>query len=212
MNTKLNKAIKQYYLDLINAIDLADIYYSESLYSAACGYYQSYLCVYADLCDDIEKSYCLCQIGKCYLKQTNNHLSQWQYQLIYEVLHSAINYNPYNYKAYLTLAELYKLREDANSLEKLKDIYYLYEFIIMNTLDKIDDEDNDNIANIIIEYYESCEHFFICKYKNIESKIFKFINSNQISRDLYIKIVDAISKNRNKPEDEYKLLTNSVFK
>lgn len=215
MNKDLNDTIKKFYLDEISAVELADAYYNEGLYSAAAGYYQAYISSnkYADINE--EKSYCLFRIACCYRLQTNR-LSQWQYQTIYECLRSAINYNPKNYQAYILLIDLLPLQtqKSPDDLVNKKEEYYLCEYVIMNLLDLVRKKDVNDVAQMIIKFYELAEHFFICKYKCFEKYIMKFLanNSNVISTDLYNSIIESMNSNHKKDDFEIKIMNNSYFK
>lgn len=173
-NKELNKAIIQMYQREIDPYQLADIYLKYKLYSAASTYYVMQL---NDLhnCKKEEyqlKSYCFGKLAECYYNQQKDHIfSGWQLSLIYDMCKEAIGYDRNNLVAYLILGKCQILRNN------IKDAYFTYNDMILN-LPNVIDFDPQYIplfVNVIIEYFNLCELFYIIKYEHIYRNIINFM-------------------------------------
>lgn len=173
-NEELNKAIKLAYQREIEPYQLADIYFKNKLYSAAASYYVIQI---NDIHnkkynDDYMKSYCFGKVAECYYNQQIDHkFSNWQLKMIYDMCQEAIIYNHSNYKPYLICGKCLIL------MKEYKSAYFIYDDFINNLKNfDLDEQDLELFLDVIYEFFDLCEMYYIIKYDDTYNKIINFIS------------------------------------
>lgn len=193
-NNELCDIIKKFYLRECTEVEVADIYYKYKLYSAATSYYTIAIDSKLNQIDDKFKSYCFCQMAKCYYyQQLDREWSPWQLDTIHHLCKEAIAYDYTNIKAHMILSEAYE------RLDQVKNGYYEAEFVI-NNLDLYEVESKQDIIDII----EFCKHFFdlaeahfVIKYEDMFIKIINYLSNNDyFNYDMIKDVMERIDKHR----------------
>ena len=124
-NTILRNKIRQFYLHECTALELAEEYFVNKIYSAAATYY----CIHINdlrntTLNDHEKSYCFIQAAKCYWnQQLDRNYSDWQKDIIINLCKESIIIDN-RIDAHLLLANIHELDDHQ------KNAYFEYKYVV----------------------------------------------------------------------------------
>ncbi len=197
-NKELVDVVTKFYLQEVPAITVANLYFKYNLYSAASTYYNIYLQeirnkTYIDNYNMV-KSYCFCQMARCYYyQQKDGNYSNWQLEMIHNLCKDSLVYNKENTYTYIILGSVYFLQN------KDKEAYYEFKNAIMcvETLEQytLDNRFYEEMLNIILLMFDICKDNHILLTDEIIKKIYKFLSEHTYYTHEHIQLVnDRISK------------------
>ena len=156
-NQILRDKISKFYLHECTALELAEEYFANKIYSAAATYY----CIHINdlrntTLNDHEKSYCFIQAAKCYWnQQLDRNYSNWQKDIIINLCKESIIIDN-RIDAHLLLANIHELDDHQ------KNAYFEYKYVVTH-IDQLKDINVNAqvIENCIYKFFEYAEYYFI---------------------------------------------------
>ena len=207
-NTILRNKIRQFYLHECTALELAEEYFANKIYSAAATYY----CIHINdlrntTLNDHEKSYCFIQAAKCYWnQQLDRNYSNWQKDIIINLCKESIIIDN-RIDAHLLLANIHELDDHQ------KNAYFEYKYVVTH-IDQLKDINVNAqvIENCIYKFFEYAEHYFIVVPDVTINKIIKNITSaSNINVEIIKGIIDRIYMHKSSIDERQKNIMNGII-
>ena len=207
-NKELRDKIKQFYMYECSALDLAEEYYKNKLYSAAATYYCTHI---NDLRNDTTKdsirSYCFVQMAKCYWnQQLDRNYSSWQLDIMLNLCKESIIIDN-RIDAHLLLGNIYEFDNYQ------KNAYFEYKYVV-NHIDQLQKINIDAhiIEKCICRFFDYAEHYFIVVPEVIINKI---INSITYTIDIDVNVmknvIDRIYTHKSSLDIRQKNIMNGII-
>lgn len=207
-NTILRNKIRQFYLHECTALELAEEYFVNKIYSAAATYY----CIHINdlrntTLNDHEKSYCFIQAAKCYWnQQLDRNYSDWQKDIIINLCKESIIIDN-RIDAHLLLANIHELDDHQ------KNAYFEYKYVVTH-IDQLKDINVNAqvIENCIYKFFDYAEHYFIVVPDVTINKIIKNITSaSNINVEIIKGIIDRIYMHKSSIDERQKNIMNGII-
>ena len=207
-NQILRNKIRQFYLHEWTALELAEEYFANKIYSAAATYY----CIHINdlrntTLNDHEKSYCFIQAAKCYWnQQLDRNYSDWQKDIIINLCKESIIIDN-RIDAHLLLANIHELDDHQ------KNAYFEYKYVVTH-IDQLKDINVNAqvIENCIYKFFDYAEHYFIVVSDVTINKIIKNITSaSNINVEIIKGIIDRIYMHKSSIDERQKNIMNGII-
>ena len=207
-NQILRDKISKFYLHECTALELAEEYFANKIYSAAATYY----CIHINdlrntTLNDHEKSYCFIQAAKCYWnQQLDRNYSNWQKDIIINLCKESIIIDN-RIDAHLLLANIHELDDHQ------KNAYFEYKYVVTH-IDQLKDINVNAqvIENCIYKFFEYAEYYFIVVPDVTINKIIKNITSaTNINIEIIKGIIDRIYMHKSSIDERQKNIMNGII-
>lgn len=207
-NQILRDKISKFYLHECTALELAEEYFANKIYSAAATYY----CIHINdlrntTLNDHEKSYCFIQAAKCYWnQQLDRNYSDWQKDIIINLCKESIIIDN-RIDAHLLLANIHELDDHQ------KNAYFEYKYVVTH-IDQLKDINVNAqvIENCIYKFFDYAEHYFIVVPDVTINKIIKNITSaSNINVEIIKGIIDRIYMHKSSIDERQKNIMNGII-